>query len=202
MPKGHLSWPYNAIGHQAKLRRVADSPTKHRPQISGDGFWARKREKPWNGGQVFVHAVPSDHRTGCRMAGHLRCAMFLCRSRRTRIGRSSWDHARSAVSTPARVLRTVKVRLQRSPNDNPRPPASDRIAPASSASNDARCRQLRTCGSIVFQRDALKASTSWHWCVPRQAGFHRELAPAVACSRHLGSGLACCRAHPSERRIV
>ena len=50
------------------------------------------------------------------------------------MGRSSRDHARSAVSTSAGVLRTVKARQQQSPNDNPRPPAMDRIAPASSAS--------------------------------------------------------------------
>jgi len=50
------------------------------------------------------------------------------------MGRSSWDHAQSAVSTSAGVLRTVKARQQRSPNDNPRPPGRDRSAPASSAS--------------------------------------------------------------------
>ena len=44
------------------------------------------------------------------------------------MGRSSWDHARSAVRTSGGVLRTVKARQQRSPNDNPRPPARDRIA--------------------------------------------------------------------------
>jgi len=115
------------------------------------------------------------------------------------MGRSSFDHARSAVSTSAGLLHTVKARQQRSPNDNPRPPASDRIAPASSASNAARCRQLRTCGSILFERDALKASTSWHRCVPRQAGFHRELAQAIACSRHLGSALAIL-SRPSKRK--
>src|SRR6478672_8756775 len=32
--KGALSWCYSAIRHHAKPRRVADSPTKHRPQIS------------------------------------------------------------------------------------------------------------------------------------------------------------------------
>jgi hypothetical protein len=35
VPKGVLSWRYSAIRHQPKPRRVADSPTKHRPQISG-----------------------------------------------------------------------------------------------------------------------------------------------------------------------
>jgi hypothetical protein len=32
--KGALNWRYNAIRHQPKPRRVADPPTKHRPQIS------------------------------------------------------------------------------------------------------------------------------------------------------------------------
>ena len=50
------------------------------------------------------------------------------------MGRSSWDHAPAAVRTSGGVLRTVKARQQRSPNDNRRPPARDRIAPASSAS--------------------------------------------------------------------
>jgi hypothetical protein len=31
--KGVVNWRYNAIRHHAKPRRVADSPTKHRPQI-------------------------------------------------------------------------------------------------------------------------------------------------------------------------
>jgi hypothetical protein len=54
----------------------------------------------------------------------MRRALFLYRSSRTRMGRSSWDHARSTASTSAGVLRTVKARQQRSPKDNPRPPTA------------------------------------------------------------------------------
>lgn len=32
--KGVLSWRFNVIRHHPKPSRVADSPTKHRPQIS------------------------------------------------------------------------------------------------------------------------------------------------------------------------
>src|SRR5271163_3417751 len=42
VPKGVLNWRYNAIRHQPKPRRVADSPTKHRPRV-GVGFRIRKR---------------------------------------------------------------------------------------------------------------------------------------------------------------
>ena len=58
------------------------------------------------------------------------------------MGRSRSAHARSAVKTSAGVLRTVRARQQRSPNDSAGPPAIARIAPASSASSS------RT-GSIV-----------------------------------------------------
>src|SRR5271163_3681467 len=61
VPKGVLNWRYNAIRHQPKPRRVADSPTKHRPQIDV-GFRTRKPGKPWNGRQVFVTPVPSHNR--------------------------------------------------------------------------------------------------------------------------------------------
>jgi len=42
--KDVLSWRFSAIRHYPKLRRVADSPTKHRPQISVR-FRAQKRAK-------------------------------------------------------------------------------------------------------------------------------------------------------------
>lgn len=56
------------------------------------------------------------------------------RIRRTRMGRSSLAHARSAVRTSAGSLRTVNARQHRPPSERFLPPPSDRIAPASSAS--------------------------------------------------------------------
>ena len=44
VPKGVVSWQYNAIRHQPEPRRVADPPTKHRPQISAE-LRAKKRAK-------------------------------------------------------------------------------------------------------------------------------------------------------------
>lgn len=38
-PKAVMSWQFNAILHHPKPRRVADSPTKHRPQMAAR-FWA------------------------------------------------------------------------------------------------------------------------------------------------------------------
>src|SRR6476619_5358367 len=53
--KGVVSWRYSAIRHQPKPRRVADSPTTHRPQIS-DRPRARNRGKPPDGSEGFTEA--------------------------------------------------------------------------------------------------------------------------------------------------
>src|SRR5664280_1837701 len=58
----------------------------------------------------------------------------LYRRSRTRTGKSSGTHARSAVSTTAGTLRMAKARQQRSPRDSLRPPSIERRAPASSPS--------------------------------------------------------------------
>jgi len=49
VPKGVLSWRFNAIRHQPKPRRVADSPTKHRPE-AGVG-------RPWKNGSVAAFGL-------------------------------------------------------------------------------------------------------------------------------------------------
>ena len=49
--KGALNWCYSAIRHHAEPRRVADSPTKHRPRI-GDGFRAIRTSEA-SGGLTF-----------------------------------------------------------------------------------------------------------------------------------------------------
>jgi hypothetical protein len=73
VPEGVVSWRYNAIRHQPKPRRVADSPTKHRPRMDV-GVRTRKRGNPWNGWQLFVRALPSHNRT---VAGLLANATHL-----------------------------------------------------------------------------------------------------------------------------
>jgi len=74
------------------------------------------------------------------------------RSSRTRIGRSRSVHARSAVRTSGGVLRNVRARQHRSPSDNTRPPAKDRMAPANSAS-------ISSTGSIVTPAAASNSRT-------------------------------------------
>lgn len=85
-------------------------------------------------------------------AWELSRAGILYRSSRTRIGRSRSVHARSAVRTSGGVLRNVRARQQRSPNDNTRPPAKDRMAPANSAS-------ISSTGSIVTPAAASNSRT-------------------------------------------
>lgn len=75
-----------------------------------------------------------DHAAGCY------------RISRTRIGRSTSAHARSAVSTSAGTLRTVKAKQQRSPSGSARPPSRARMAPANSASSARRAPSRRRPG--------------------------------------------------------
>jgi hypothetical protein len=69
------------------------------------------------------------------LGGHGQRGRVSYRIRRTRMGRLRSTHARSAVSTPAGVLRTANARQQRSPSESVRPPSRERIAPANSASS-------------------------------------------------------------------
>ena len=52
--KGVLSWLYRATGCQLEPRRVADSPTKHRPQISDRLPGLGIERRPRMGGQNSV----------------------------------------------------------------------------------------------------------------------------------------------------
>ena len=94
--------------------------------------------------------------------GGLADKLTHCLMRVTLMGRSSSTQARSAVSTSAGLLRTVRARQQRSPRDRARAPSIERIAPASSASmavsgstvtpaapSNCRSRPTSKCGSTI-----------------------------------------------------
>lgn len=64
-PKGVLSWRFDAISHQSKPRRVADPPTKHRPQISVV-FRAQQRAKPPAATELHHGGECENHRSCAR----------------------------------------------------------------------------------------------------------------------------------------
>jgi len=115
------------------------------------------------------------------------------RSSRTRIGRSSTAHARSAVSTSGGSLRIVRARQQRSPRESERPPDNERMAPASSAScsrtgaivTPAAARSSRTRTTSISASTSLPM-TSARFAAPRIPESRlaaTRSAPGSSCTR-------------------
>jgi len=115
------------------------------------------------------------------------------RTSRTRIGRSSSAHARSAVSTSGGSLRTVRARQQRSPRESERPPDNERMAPASSAScsstgaivTPAAARSSRTRTTSISASTSL-LMTSARFAAPRIPESRlaaTRSAPGSSCTR-------------------
>jgi len=106
VPKGALTWLFNAIWHHPKPPRVADSPTRHRPQegvghpflscsVTGAGLTARRRT-----GLCFCTAF----RTRRRRAAPQWISAVIHHPRSPRV-LSYFDHHRGASAAPVAVYR-------------------------------------------------------------------------------------------------